>query len=375
MSIEFFSSSEILEQAYDWIEVVKACVDEERRLGEESKKYQGIRGRFETLFDADMVKNVKKALRDAVPELGEEPQKWTAPTKADLESALKPEAKRFATHKKFIFAGEGSDMDMDRLFVLKMFEQYVGIGARDTVSRFILKKISLFIPSSILASGCRITDTPGTGDMDPLNEALINTAINEHDVVLALIPRRVQENRDTYQAIFSDRNGSDEGAGFPTELLKSGTRGGIRKDLIFLNYPERGNDPWRHKILAQNFDEIRSTIKVSVEGTEQYVRTKFEDLNSSLKPPLSAPDFSICMSKCIRVFSAFPLLYTSLTLNRSYRQRYDLGGEEFENVLEFTNGHTFLHFQKDWYYLNGRKFSKSHCKISKKLLGSRKMRM
>ena len=152
MSIEFFSSSEILEQAYDWIEVVKACVDEERRLGEESKKYQGIRGRFETLFDADMVENVNKALRDAVPELGEEPQKWMAPTKADLESALKPEAKKFATHKKFIFAGEGSDIDMDRLFVLKMFEQYVGIGARDTVSRFILKKISLFIPSSILAN-------------------------------------------------------------------------------------------------------------------------------------------------------------------------------------------------------------------------------
>ena len=48
------------------------------------------------------------------------------------------------------------------------------------------------------------------------------------------------------------------------------------------------------------------------------------------------------MSKCIRVFSAFPLLYTSLTLNRSYRQRYDLGGEEFEKVLEFTNGHTFF---------------------------------
>ena len=72
------------------------------------------------------------------------------------------------------------------------------------------------------------------------------------------------------------------------------------------------------------------------------MRTKFEDLNSSLKPPLSAPDFSICMSKCIRVFSAFPLLYTSLTLNRSYRQRYNLGVEEFEKVLEFTNGHTFF---------------------------------
>ena len=327
--VEFFSESEVKGRADDWINVVRRGILQNNSRIKCRPEYQFLKSTFEVLFPslAHKVMNAKSV--EALPK-GHE-----------ILQALDPTAVSLMKQKFHIFAGQGTDFHQDQIFLMKTMEEELGIGMEDRsrnelVKCYIIKKVTNYIPSLLLATGCSITDSPGTGDKGLLQKFLVQEALEKHDVIVAVCEKSLQFCESTFNALFQNVTSSS----FISRLLQDPSG----KNLVIMHCYEQKALREYQRMLSENQADRAAFMNTKQKTIEQSLHCAKEgvqgvkDLSESLR---QFPDRTRSLDGCITAMTTFPIMYFSLILNSKYAEELEAIGI-FDAVLRSTDGHKFM---------------------------------
>ena len=327
VSLEFLSESEIKGRAEDWISVVRRGISLQNDRLKVREVYEFLRKSFEVLYPslAQVVENAR-----TVQEL---------PYSEQILRALDPHAKTLMKQKFHIFSGQAINFYQDQLFIMKTLEQQLGIGMEgrarsEIVKCYMIKKVTNYVPSLLLASGCSITDTPGTGDRGLLQKFLVQQALEKHDVVVAICKSSLQLEESTYDALFKKPSSSS----FISRLWKDPSG----KNLVVMHYYERTADRDKQRILSKDSKQrkdFRETKQLMEEKSQREAKNGAADVKARLEALRSIPN--VPLDSCITSFTTFPIMYFSLILNSKFSEELEADGI-FDDVISSTEGHKFL---------------------------------
>ena len=147
--------------------------------------------------------------------------------------------------KRIIYKGSGSSLDIDRLFIRDKLNQVMSRSKEDPNSqrRFLLKSVTLYLPCSILSSNSEILDSPGTGDLDPLNSYLLSKHLKHTSNLFMIMHRSLQEAQNLYELL--------EGSSFLTKVINNPER----RKIISINYREKNNQNYSFERFISSIDE------------------------------------------------------------------------------------------------------------------------
>ena len=320
LCIEYFSEAEIIGRAQDWIKAVEASIlNDDPALLDQN---EFIKLSFDNLFP-EMAKEVNQILEIGPEAIGR------LPTKSQLKAGLSPLAKKLMDQRFHIFAGQGLNFYQDQLYIMKIFEDEIGIGISEKEGFelekcFLIKTVRTFLPSLLLASGCKITDSPGTGDTGPLQKKVARDALREHNVVVAICEKSLNLAEETSDMLFKDAGPFS----FTSNLLKDPTG----KNLIVMHYVEKSDTDGKDGfILRGEFAAFKVWKKNMDDQSFNHATRCFEKVKKTLKN-CSIPD----LHQYVTPLTVFPNLFASLILRLG---DHSCSEEDMSKMIECTDGH------------------------------------
>lgn len=85
----------------------------------------------------------------------------------------------------FSCAGKGDDFYLDQYSVKQKLNS-LNSGTSSDFLKYVIKEITVYVPSEILRD-INLIDCPGTNDADNLHKRLTLAALNNADVIVALL--------------------------------------------------------------------------------------------------------------------------------------------------------------------------------------------
>ena len=327
-AVEFYSEKEILQLAQFWVDVVKLSIEEAAKRddldGDEAKfqyslgirddeKYRIYQDRFMELFDKELTSRVAKAIDIA-----------SLPSRSEMKESLRSDVSMLARQGKIFIAGTGENIHRDRMYVL---QRYVSMFEKG-VARYMMKAVQTHVPSQFLASGCSVTDAPGIDDAHPLHKAAVRQALQEHDIVIALCSRNVEQTESVLNFIFDGKE-----FGFPSRFLKDPEG----KHFVVMQYVEKADtEGIACSILDGKIERYWIDAEKRRVLNEKQIMQRFQKVIRLLSLPTKLSE--VASNKTL-VLSVFPVLFASLTLNGG---KYLADVHMMESIIKCTCGHQFF---------------------------------
>ena len=161
--------------------------------------------------------------------------------------------------KRIIYKGKGISLDLDRLFIrdnIKELMKRSNLNSDlnsnlNSTKRYLLKSVTLYLPCSILSNNSEILDSPGTGDLDPLNTHLLSKYLKNTSNLFMIMGRSLKEAENLYDLL--------DHSSFMINLMNNPTQ----FKIISITYREKNNQFYTLKRfieLKETDDEISRAI-------------------------------------------------------------------------------------------------------------------
>ncbi|XP_018420065.1 PREDICTED: uncharacterized protein LOC108793578 [Nanorana parkeri] len=236
--VEYFDEKELQNQLFELVSLEKGSAEIKPEFVNEmmqEKSEQSLKARFKILTNNAPKSCNEKTLQNVLGSIS-----------SPGEIELCKQVKEFAG-KTELYIGNGSNPSADRLALQKLLKEFTLSAVdddddddddddEDNRSRIMKQKISslkrlvVYVPSTLLYGGTEILEMPGTNDSDPLAISFIQDALDEVEVVLLLTEFGFrlagQEVRDCLTN---------------SRFITHWKRDSNEYKLMFVSYPEKNN--------------------------------------------------------------------------------------------------------------------------------------
>lgn len=296
--VEYFDEKELQNQLFELVSLEKGSTERRPEFVNESmqeKAEQSLRARFKILTNNVLNNHNEETLEDVLRlisspgeiELCEQLKEFAGKTELYIGNGKNPASDRFALQKllkEFTLSANaednGGDDDDDEDNNSRIMKQKIAS----------LKRLVVYVPSTLLYGGIEILEMPGTNDSDPLAMSFIQDALDEVEVVLLLSEfgfRLVgQEVRD---CLTNSR--------FITHWIKNYNE----YKLMFVSYPEKN---LIYQFCARDLERLE---KIMMENSRKQ-EEEFQSLNDLLHPVQLTPG----MKQNIFSSTLLPVLHSSI---------------------------------------------------------------
>lgn len=154
---------------------------------------------FSAVNPSSKIDERQDAKRAYVALVGQEPGKRGEKDPKDV--ILKPEVLNLIRGRKRMFTGQGLCLWEDMIFIRDALQD----THNHEFIRYVISKTKVSVPSSLLANGEKIVDTPGTNDADPFNSEHTRVAVEKATDVF-VITKRGLNNNVNLRSVISDHS-------------------------------------------------------------------------------------------------------------------------------------------------------------------------
>ncbi|KAM5193578.1 uncharacterized protein ACMZJ9_017560 [Mantella aurantiaca] len=338
--VEYFNEKELQNQLYELVSLEQGSTERRPAFVNErmqEKAEQSLKARFNILTKNAPDNHNEKTLQDVLRSI-------YSPEEVELCDQMK----EFAG-KTELYIGNGKNPAADRLALQKLLKDFTLIANDDDDndeedrSRIMkqkvasLKRLIVYVPSTLLYGGTEILEMPGTNDSDPLAMSFIQDALDEVETVLLLsefgFRLAGQEVRDCLTN---------------SRFITHWKRDFHEYKLMFASYPEK------NLIYQFGAGDREKLEKIMMDNTRKQ-EEEFESFNTLLHPVQLTPE----MKQNIFSSTLLPVLHSSilslegdpldiLENNKDFLKNsgIDLLIQEFDRIIIQRKNVTILEIEK-----------------------------
>ena len=294
--------AELQSEAYEWISHLK-------EIGAPTGGYKAEEAKTEERY--------KRLVADPWMNIVKEPERWGSIQSKDIE--LHPDILEKAG-KASLCSSAGFSSNGDRRLardqlatILNCNDDVKETAIKEKRSRHTsaLKAVYAFVPCGIVEDEGQVADSPGTDDQDPFKIDALKTGLSEYETVVVVLERELGAKASIVETLCS------------SDFLNKVVKFPSRYNIAFLHYLEniKGNNDDFDNIVDGNQREI-DKLKARNLEMEELTRSKITELVSKLGS-LETNEAQNFVRRHVTVATVYPTLFASVSLNTSFRVRFD----------------------------------------------------